>query len=75
MVPVQANIEEGITCDTSAGLGVEIGLDGRTPRALGIADAVVEVLSIGGTNCVKLADKLEDQKGDKNDFHRGFLTL
>lgn len=56
MVPVQAKIGEAITCDTSAGLRVEIGLGGRTPWALGIADAVVEVLSIGGASGVKLAD-------------------
>ena len=74
-MPVQAKIVEANTCDTSAGLGVEIGLDGRTPWALGIADAVVEVLSIGGASGVKLADKLQDQKGDKNDFHLRFLTL
>ncbi len=74
-MPVQAKIEETNTCDTSAGLGVEIGLDGGTPWALGIADAVVEVLSIGGASGVKLADKLQDQNCDKNDFHLRFLTL
>jgi hypothetical protein len=72
---VQAKIVEANTSDTSGGLGVEIGLDGRTPRALGIADGVVEVLSIGGASGVKLVNKLQDEKRDKNDFHRRFLTL
>ncbi len=47
---MQAKIVRKITCDTSAGQGVEICHSGRTPWALGKAVAVVLIRLICGAN-------------------------